>query len=122
MKEIKFRIYLGGKFYYWGFIANTFIGLPQSTDESITLEENKKRSQQFIGHTDKNGKEIYAGDIMFNINDQKNYIMLWNESDACFMLGEHGGRLSKYVLAEFWEIIGNTYQSSEEYDSSNRDS
>lgn len=61
-REIKFRIWMGGKFYYWGFIDGYFIGLPDNNTESLTLREVRDRSQQFTGLYDK--KETYEGDIV----------------------------------------------------------
>jgi uncharacterized phage protein (TIGR01671 family) len=65
MREIKFRtaILLADKsfsrFHYWGFIKNVFIS-PISLNNKIKQSLNE---QQFTGLTDKNGKDIYEGDI-----------------------------------------------------------
>lgn len=68
MREIKFRIWLYGRFCYWGFIDDghglCFAGLPTSNKEPLTLEAVRERSQQFTGLKDKSGKEIYEGDIV----------------------------------------------------------
>jgi len=64
MKEIKYRVWqpTDKKFYYWGFIDDAFIGIPLGA--GITLEYAKKNSQQYANITDKNNKEIYAGDFL----------------------------------------------------------
>ena len=62
MREIKFRVFIDRKFYYWGFINNQFIGLPIVSN--LGQKEVMGRSQQFTGLLDRHGKEIYEGDII----------------------------------------------------------
>lgn len=66
MRDIKFRQPIrekDGKFtewFYWGFIDGNFI------EPAIHLSgiDTRPESQQFTGLHDKNGKEIYEGDIL----------------------------------------------------------
>ena len=70
MREIKFRILLGGHWHYWGFVQPIdglglcFSGLPSNNTESLSMEELQERSEQYTGLKDKNGAGIYEGDIL----------------------------------------------------------
>lgn len=67
---------------------------------------------QFTGLKDKNGKEIYEGDVLDNYGGKYNSIVEWNagEDDEC-----------RNYIAGFWlnyepgdlEVIGNIYENPE---------
>ena len=109
MRKLKFRAWDGEK-----------MVSPQSVDRNGVAwwRENSipttcKNVMQFTGLVDKNGKEIYEGDICFA--DSKEYArnkqVVWNERLACF---EFDYPLGKSLLQkDSIEIIGNVYENPE---------
>ena len=68
---------------------------------------------QFTGLTDKNGKEIFEGDI-YNMGDKNIlYVVVWRD---CGLIGKQLGSTS-YAGVEYWkekiEIIGNIHDNPE---------
>ena len=115
MREIKFRQRVKGTFHYWGFLTpDSFIGPVNPFDPS----------QQYTGLKDKNGKEIYEGDICTysdvadfpkgrTIKGQVNYI-----GNRCALMlqdimeNSRGGHyLTLWDWAENIEVIGNLYEN-----------
>lgn len=115
MREIKFRLWLGGQFTYWGFVEpGSFAGLTSSNVESLTMDEMRERSEQFTGLHDKNGKEIYEGDVVRHPNGV--HPVVWDDSLASWQM-----RFSDYVpdqeegsiSYQDVQVIGNIHENPE---------
>jgi len=67
---------------------------------------------QFTGLLDKNGKEIYSGDIVEN-HPNVRWEVKWSEKKAQWRVG--GGGCSDFALCSMGkvEIIGNIYENPE---------
>lgn len=127
MRELKFRAWDEemGKMYVGDFhiVTNGFYVPNNSTtghlDKSAHFikfgEENPRAIlMQFTGLKDKNGKEIYEGDII--LTDQ---VVTWNDEsqnrgdNELFCWGIQNGKwtLETYKDREDFEVIGNIYEN-----------
>lgn len=119
-RDIKFRIW---DTYSKYFIEGLSLTDGEFDDDADTLtfhldkvmgdrDPDKKRFvyQQYTGLKDKNGVEIYVGDII-----DKNQVVVWE--DGMFVL-EYEGRGGYYRECDptdmtYGEVIGNVYQNPE---------
>ena len=118
MREIKFRAWdkenkeMSDNFdlfdIYCGYDESNIPGkkhISMDWHEELTL-------MQYTGLKDKNGKEIYHKDRLYNSSDREPYyIMEWDDINGCWSLGENGENLDKYQLHKFWEVIGNEFEN-----------
>lgn len=82
------------------------------TFERIEYVDVDAKIMQYTGLKDKNGKEIYEGDI-YHMGDKKiTYTVVWHDSG---LIGKQNGS-SSYAGLEHWmckiEVIGNVYETT----------
>lgn len=119
MREIKFRA--------WNKKYN-FIMIPDIISQKTNrvkydgdwYEKNEFELMQYTGLKDKNGKEIYEGDIVKHrdevIGKDKTYCVKWYEGEFVRRRNTPMGMQNHYInksIANKCEVIGNIYENPE---------
>lgn len=120
-REIKFRA--------WNKKTNTMVDCQKGTPLAVhpdLLKADLKglfipfhedlTLMQFTGLLDKNGREIYSGDIIAMTNSEGDEFVspvTFDQYGACIILGGFKTRFDMEILPFAWEVIGNIYENPE---------
>lgn len=140
-REIKFRIWADNQFYYKCLVGNTNDTNDKKYTCPVVWLDNRKEwvncdngiISQYTGLKDKNGVEIYEGDIVryyhktffkkkgeevFNFKNEKCYVV-WDIERASFILNKRKDKVTNKAYIDILdmsesdniEIIGNIYEN-----------
>ena len=119
MRETKFRAYHKERKEMFEIASIDFeekkAALSNGTIKLLNVDFKQFELLQYTGLKDKNGKEIYEGDILFFRDENMKYIVVWQ--DTAFIIKSI--EIRKYLEKMCWlddteiccEIVGNIYEN-----------
>jgi len=136
-REIKFRawdteleFFADPVLYFVGLDGSAWFNNCEGGEDSMHDQSSKLIVEQFIGLYDKNGKEMFEGDIVRNFWTCKHkdtgkpptYTIVFKEGSFQFWAGEEHGNYksvskiwwpAEYAKPDNWEVIGNIHETPE---------
>ena len=125
MREVKFRARtVNGKWLYGNLQVSSVNGIPYYMwdEDKFQCPVDENTIGQYTGLKDKNGKEIYEGDIIGCHNPDIKHLIFYNEKQGRFMAALNGDIENDFVGVcglddSRWnaskEVIGNIHDNPE---------
>lgn len=115
MRTIKFRGKRTDKDeWIYGYLADGNCICDWDNKERRSFEVKAKTIGQYTGLVDKNGKEIYEGDIVHLGDPRITYVLLWIDCGLkAKQIGAYGSFCGVTYWAETMTIVGNIHDNPE---------
>lgn len=112
MRKIKFRAWVENSFdKYMDYEPTLHVGHGTSVFINDAIKENQKPLMQYTGLKDKNGTEIYEGDIVEDLYESKKYKVVWHRDGFKLQIKNRFGELFYVpIYGDSYKIIGNIYE------------